>query len=194
MVAVLQRSGPERAVPEGIASGALQALFCIQHDSTMTRLLRRPTLSHFGGDSALYYEWQARVYQLEGRGPEMRTYADSARRILERRVLGRPDDAGFHARLGLAYARLGRKGDAVREGEKATNLWPPSKDAWGGPGYILNLAEIQAILGDPDAAVEQLRRVLAQRGEIALTKTSLRYDSRFASLRNAPAFRQLVGN
>jgi TolB-like protein/Flp pilus assembly protein TadD len=190
---VLERSGPERAVPEAIASGNMESILCIQHDSAMTRLLLRPTLAHFGGDSARYYEWQARAYQLEGRTLKVRAYADSARRNLEASVRGRPEDAGFHARLGLAYARLGRKDEAIREGQKATVLWPPSKDAWGGPTYVLNLAEIHTLLGNADEAVEQLRRVFQQRGEVNLTGTTLRYDSRFAPLRNHPRFRQLVG-
>jgi serine/threonine-protein kinase len=189
---VLARSGPERAVPEGITAGYTQWLFYILPDTTILRLLHRPTLTSFG-DSAAYYEWQARLYQLEGRPQDVRAYADSARHVLERVVRGRPDDAGFHARLGLVYARLGRKTDATSEGEKAIEVRPPSKDAWGGPGYVLNLAEIHTLLGDTGAAVEQLQRVVNQRGELVLSPVSLRYDSRFAPLRDHPRFRQLVG-
>jgi TolB-like protein/Flp pilus assembly protein TadD len=192
---VLQRSEPERAVTEGIASGNLEGILCIQPDSGMTQLLLRPTLAHFGGDSARYYEWRARVYQIAGRAPQLRAYADSARRILETKVQGRPEDAGFHASLGLAYARLGRKDEAIREGRRATVLLPPSKDAWAGPAYLVNLAEIHTLVGNADDAVEQLGRAFQQGwGELTLTGNTLRYDSRFAPLRSHPRFQRLLGS
>jgi serine/threonine-protein kinase len=191
---VLERSGPERAVPEGIASGYVGSIFCIRPDSGMIQVLLRPRLTHFGGDSARYYGWRARVYQIAGRAPQMRAYADSTRRILETKVRGRPEDAGFHASLGLAYARLGRKDEAIREGRKATVLLPPSKDAWGGPAYLVNLAEIYTLLGNADDAVEQLQLVFQQPGEVDIRGTSLRYDSRFVPLHNHPRFQQLLGS
>ena len=191
---VLQRSGPERAVTEGMASGNMESILCIQLDSGMTQLLLRPTIAHFGGDSARYYDWRARVYQVQGRAPELRAYADSARAILETKVQRRPDDAGYRAWLALAYARLGRKEAAIREGRKAAALSPDSKDAWAAPIYLLNLAEINTLLGNADDAVEQLRQVLQQPGELSIRGSILRYDSRFVPLRNHPRFQQLLGS
>jgi tetratricopeptide (TPR) repeat protein len=189
----LERSGPERAVPEAITSGDTRILFYIQPDSTMIRLLLRPTLAHFGRDSSRYYAWQARVYQLERRDTEVRAYADSARRTLETSARILPEDAGYHAMLGLAYAQLGRKDNAIREGQKALALRPPSKDAWGGADNVLNLAEIYALLGNSEGAIEQLQRLAQEPGETNFIGSALRYDFRFAALRDNPAFRRLQG-
>lgn len=63
-----------------------------------------------------------------------------------------PETASRHAQLGIAYADLGRKEDALREGRCALELLPESKDAYYGLDItnIFNL--ICARLGDGDLA------------------------------------------
>ena len=56
-------------------------------------------------------------------------YADSARIAFEEQLRATPDDAQRHVFLGLALAYLGRKADAVREGQRAVALLPISRDA-----------------------------------------------------------------
>ena len=43
-----------------------------------------------------------------------------------------PNSAERHAYLGLLYAFLGRKDDAIREGRRAVELKPESADAYDG--------------------------------------------------------------
>jgi len=57
---------------------------------------------------------------------------DSARAILEEELEAHPDDHRFHSALGYAYAGLGRKDDAIREGKRGVELSPVSKDALSG--------------------------------------------------------------
>src|SRR6266566_1444169 len=57
---------------------------------------------------------------------------EAARPALERTVADSPQDATRHAQLGLLYAFIGRKEDAVREGRRAVELKPISKDVIDG--------------------------------------------------------------
>ena len=68
------------------------------------------------------------------RQPERaRDACEAARVLLENAVADRPEDPRVHSALGLSYALLGRKDEAIREGERAVALWPVSKDALIGP-------------------------------------------------------------
>jgi tetratricopeptide (TPR) repeat protein len=59
--------------------------------------------------------------------------------------------------LGLIDAALGRKEEALHEGERACELVPTKKDAVDGAELIVNLALIYAWTGDKDQAFEQLK-------------------------------------
>jgi serine/threonine-protein kinase len=85
-----------------------------------------------------------------------KTHAESARIVLEKAMDEHSGDSRFHAALGLTYAYLGRKDDAIREGNHATTLYPVTKDAALGPVYILNLAKIYSLVGEYDEAIETL--------------------------------------
>src|SRR5207245_7754248 len=76
----------------------------------------------------------ATVYGLMQRGDLERAYYDSAQGLLYQEVRERPDDPRVHSALGIAYAGLGRKNEAVQEGEKGTALLPVSTEA--NQGYI----------------------------------------------------------
>jgi tetratricopeptide (TPR) repeat protein len=115
---------------------------------------------------------------------------DSARAALETALRRLPDDYGYHAQLGRAYAGLGRADDAVREGQRAVELLPPERDAYFGMENVINLALIHATLGQAEPAVRQLRIVLA--GQPFLTPAWLRVDPNWDPIRSDPAFQQLV--
>ncbi len=104
---------------------------------------------------------RAMAYHLAGDAERALPAFDSARVILEELVADRPDDPGMHAALGFAYAGLGRKDAAVRAGRRATELMPIERDAFFGPGPVLDLAWIYAMVGQPDAAIDQLERYLS---------------------------------
>jgi TolB-like protein/Flp pilus assembly protein TadD len=87
--------------------------------------------------------------------------ADSARRDLEARLREQPDDPRMRSSLSLAHALLGNKEEAIREGQRAVELEPISKDAVDGTYYVLNLGYTYARFGDVDAAVEQFERYLS---------------------------------
>jgi hypothetical protein len=89
----------------------------------------------------------------------------------------------------LIDAGLGRSEDAIREGERACELLPMSKDAVDGVGFAVNLAQIYAWTGDKDRAIEQLTMALrvpndCHYGELLLHPVwdPLRGDPRFEKI------------
>ncbi len=133
----------------------------------------------------------AQVYGLLNDREKARRAYDSARVILEGKIAQQPDDARYHSALGVVYAGLGRKDDALREGRRAVELLPISKEAWRGAYRILDLAQIQMMVGNQDEAVANLATLLSRPSE--LSATWLRLDPRWLPLKNNPQFQKLVG-
>ena len=133
----------------------------------------------------------ASFYHLMNEPSLTRVYADSARARLERTGRDRPGDPRRHAALGLAYALLQRKDDAIREGRRAVELLPVSKDALAGPEYVFYLAEIYAVVGEYEEAINRLDYLLSI-PSVTVSVPLLRLDPMWDSLRDHPRFQQLV--
>jgi serine/threonine-protein kinase len=125
-----------------------------------------------------------------GEGAAARQAFQSAVTVLED-LIGEDDgDDRYHRALGLAYAGLGRRGDAVREGERALALLPPEADALNGSYNVLGLGMIHAQLGDAENAVVWLERALSEPGRGSVHTINL--DPLFDPIREHPLFRELV--
>jgi serine/threonine protein kinase/Flp pilus assembly protein TadD len=74
----------------------------------------------------------------------------------EKIVQAQPNYGPPRCALGLIYAALGRKEEALREGRRAVELLPMEKDAIWGPAMHRYLAKIAAWVGDNDMACEEL--------------------------------------
>ncbi|NIN53122.1 MAG: protein kinase, partial [Nitrososphaeria archaeon] len=148
---------------------------------------------HFYFQKSLTY---ASVYHAMKEFPLMKSRAELARVALERAVRDHPGDPRFHASLGLAYAYLGRKSEAIQEGTRATELNPVSKDAALGPTYVLNLARIYNVTGEYEKAIDQLEYLLSiPSSEFLWQFVSihlLRLDPQWDSLRENPRFQSLL--
>jgi TolB-like protein/lipoprotein NlpI len=108
---------------------------------------------------------------------------------LERASLD-PENSRLHEDLGLLYANVGRKTDAIREGLTAVDLLPPSKDALRGPARVAGLALIYARVGDLDSAIDQLEYVLSIPSIV--TVGQLRNHPQWDPLRDHPRFQALL--
>ncbi|MFQ5629479.1 MAG: protein kinase [bacterium] len=142
-------------------------------------------------DSLGYYFQKAHLYHYFDRVSGINTYADSARALLEKKVVSAPDDPRWRRELGLVYAFLNRKNEAIRECEKAVALLPVSKDAIMGPVHLEWLAQVYTIVGEYDAATDQLEYLLSI--PTHLTVPLLKIEPAWASLRQHPRFRKLIG-
>ncbi len=65
-----------------------------------------------------------------------------------------------HIQLAKVLAQLGEKDAALAEAQRATELLPESKDAFGGPEIAAGVAEVYTILGDNDRAIRNPGRIV----------------------------------
>jgi len=119
-----------------------------------------------------------------------RAYADSARPELERQVRENPDAASNHASLGIALAILGRRDEAIREGELALAL--NAGDAFQGPQTRHQLVRIYLILGENEKALDHLEELL--KASYWLSPGWLRVDPTIDPLRRHPRFQALLAS
>jgi len=123
---------------------------------------------------------------------EMRSHAELARATLEKFSSNNPNDPRYQSALGLAYAYLGRKDEAIAEGSQAVNLYPVSKDALKGPSFVVNLAQIFVIVGEDEKAIERLEYLMSIPAGYYISINSLRKDPAWDPLRDHPRFKQLI--
>jgi serine/threonine-protein kinase len=140
--------------------------------------------------------WWPRAYfeavaaRARGDATVARTAFAAARAEVEKTMPEQPDYAQGLTALGLIDAGLGRKDDAIREGKRAVELVPISKDAIDGTDLILNLAAIYACTGEKDLALKQLAE--AARLPSSLNYGWLRLHPDWDTLRGDPRFEKIV--
>ena len=115
---------------------------------------------------------------------------ERARVIVEKSVRDVPDDSGRHAQLGAIFAGLGRKEEAIREGKRAVELSPESKDAFDGPQVTIALAQIYCWTGEKEQALQLIERSLATPNGINVP--FLKLDPIWDPIRNDPRFKALI--
>jgi TolB-like protein/Tfp pilus assembly protein PilF len=119
-----------------------------------------------------------------------RSAFSAARAEQEKIVQAQPNYGPALCVLGLIDAGLGRKDDALREGQRAVELFPVEKDAMEGPVMIKYLAMIAAWVGNKDLACEQLAVVM--RRPSGLSYGELKLQPLWDPLRGDPRFERLV--
>ena len=134
--------------------------------------------------------WKAQVYQMWDKPELARAGFEEGRILLERELERQPEDPFLHTALGVAYAGLGRKEEAIREGKRAVELYPISADAFDGPALIENLALIYTIVGEHDAALEQIDHLLSIPSGLSVGLLEL--DPSWDPLRKHPRYQEIV--
>jgi len=116
----------------------------------------------------------------------------AARAEMEKIVQEQPNYAQAMCILGLIDAGLGRKEDAMREGERAVALLPLQKDAINGILSIEYLAVIYAWVGEPDRAFQQLAVATKEPSDLSFGQLKVRpvWDP----LRDDPRFDKIVAS
>jgi len=155
----------------------------------LQELLLRLTPSAFD-DRGTWAIIRTQLLHFRGDQTQTRIYADSARLAMEERIRNTPDDAQSYVFRGLALAYLGRKAEAIADGERAVKLVPVTKDVYFGPYLQQQLVRIYILVGEPDKAIDRLEPLLKM--PYILSPGWLRIDPNFDPLRSNPRFQKLV--
>jgi tetratricopeptide (TPR) repeat protein len=132
------------------------------------------------------------------RGQAQKSF-ELARPTFEKAVDEAPSSAVRHANLGWFYAFAGRKEDAIREGRRAVELKPESKDAVDGAIMNCYLALIYARVGEKDLALPLVERLLKTSGAVdsadySITINDLKYRWEWDPIRNDSHFQELIAH
>jgi len=130
------------------------------------------------------------VYWLMKDETKRRAAFEEALAVAEAAVRQSPLEGPHRALLGLTYAGLNRKEDAIREGKRAVELLPESQDAADGPIFQMSLARIYLMVGEPQEAIKLLEHLVSIPS--GLSPYELRIDPTWDALRNNLRFRKLV--
>ena len=114
----------------------------------------------------------------------------TAREEMETVLKKQPDYAEAVSVVGMIDAALGRKEDALREGRRAVELLPVTKDVMTGSELLRNLALIYAWTGEKELALDQIAAALQGPGHI--TYGQLRLHPWWDAIRDDPRFDKLV--
>ena len=141
---------------------------------------------------------QGCTYLAQGDNANAQKAFEQAKPGFEAAVKEAPNSAERHANLGWLYALMGRKNDAIAEGERAVELKPESKDAVDGSLVSGYLALIYARVGENDLAIPLIERLLKTPGAVdsanySITLNDLKYRWEWDPLRDDPRFQKLVG-
>ena len=137
------------------------------------------------------------IHLAQGDNENARKAFEKAQPSFEALVKEAPFSADRHAILGWLYAFMGRKDDAIREGQRAVELKPESKDAFDGAIMNCYLALIYARIGEKDLALSLIERLIKTPGAVdsvdySITLNDLKYRWEWDPIRNDPRFQKLI--
>src|SRR5205814_87992 len=144
-------------------------------------------------DIELPPEWcQGLVARAKGDSDAAHLAFQQARPVMEKITRDQPDYAVGLSVLGLLDAGLGRNEDAIREGTRAVEVLPISKDSINGTSLLENLAVIYAWTGETDRALETLSYLAGIPATLSYGHLSLHPE--WDPLRNDPRFAKIIAS
>jgi TolB-like protein/DNA-binding winged helix-turn-helix (wHTH) protein/Tfp pilus assembly protein PilF len=185
----------------GMMAVARWDLAMLERDyATAEKILTDSPLETFSPDGeATKTYYQGRIALARGDRELAQRYFAAVRPDTEKRVRDNPDVAERHAGLGLLYAYMQRKEDAIRESRRAVELEPESQNAFHGAHYAANLALVYSLVGEPDQAITLIERLLSTPGPVEcsdfpnnITLADLRLRWEWDPLRSNPRFQKIL--
>ena len=161
-------------------------------DAEQREILVRLTPSAFDEDRGNWAFCLLQAYALKRDSKNVAIYAEEARKAFEQALRIEPKDpSARRAMLAVALAYLGRKRDAIREGERAVALTPMKQNGFvAGPYSEHQLVRIYILTGEPEKALDHLEALLKL--PYWLSPGWLKIDPNFDPIRNHPRFQKLV--
>jgi TolB-like protein/Tfp pilus assembly protein PilF len=142
---------------------------------------------------------QACVDLVRGDTAKAQAEFEAARPSIEKLVADSPQSGTRRAQLGLLYAFLGRKEDALREGKRAMELIPIKHDIIEGAVVEAFYALICARVGMADEAINRIERLLTtpfavDYDDASITLSDLRTRWEWDPLWNDPRFQKILAS
>ena len=135
---------------------------------------------------------EAIAARLRGDTAAARAAFTAARAEVEQTIRDQPDYALGLTVLAMIDAGLGRKEDAIREGRRAVELLPVSKDTLDGADLLTNLALVYAWVGENDLACKQLTALTKIPAQLSYGQ--LRLHPHWDPLRGDSHFEKIVAS
>jgi serine/threonine-protein kinase len=194
---------PPGVDPDGSVTGCRWDLAMLQRDySAAKKILQISSgneLSYTNAGPTPKIFFEGCVYLAQGDNVNAQKAFELARPAFEGSVKEAPMSADRHANLGWLYAFMGRKDEAIKEGRRAVELKPESKDAIDRPLMSCYLAFIYARVGEKDLALPLLERLLKTPGAVdtvdySITVNDLKYRWEWDIIRGDPRFEKIVAS
>ena len=136
------------------------------------------------------YLYYAFIYGLMNKPELEQSYYDSARVLLEKKIVELPKEPGLYSSLSIAYAGLNLDDKAIKTSEKAIELMPLGRDAWKGVYLAEDKAHTYVMIKRYSEALEQIKYLLLIPGNLSVRILEL--DPRWAPLKNLPEFKKIL--
>jgi TolB-like protein/Tfp pilus assembly protein PilF len=197
------RDIPANKDAEGALMLARWDVAMLERDFTgAEKILADSSLENFSpGGYASKAFYQGRVARARGDIESAERYFVTVCPDVEKRVREYPELAARHAELGMLYAYMQRKEDAIRESRRAVELEPESQNAFHGAVRASNLALVYALVGESDQAIMLIERLLSTPGPVEcsdfpnnITLADLRLRWEWDALRSNPRFQRILQN
>jgi serine/threonine protein kinase/Flp pilus assembly protein TadD len=197
---VMLQEIPAGVDPDGVVTLASWNLSMLERDWARAEKRLADFPADEFPDAAPKSFYQAQTALARGDMALSHTLLEKVRPAFERKVRDHPDASGDHAALGILYAYMGRKEEAIRESRRAVELCPESTDALNGVQRACNLALVYALTGEVDQAVALIERLLRTPGATTrqdfydggITQAELRLRWQWDKLRGDPGFQKLL--
>jgi serine/threonine-protein kinase len=137
-----------------------------------------------------YFLYKGVAYWFMEQKDQAKIYLDSARVVHERLVQTAPHDIDNYSLLGLAYAGLGMKEQAIQAAKKAVELEPINKNAFWAPHHHRWLAYIYSMVGEYDKALDEIELLLSI--PYYFTTWDLKLSPFWDPMRDHPRFQELI--
>ena len=192
---------PSGTDPDGIVTCTRWEVAMIERDFAAAAAVLQnssvESLDYLNSEATPKTFFEGCILLAQGNTKGAREKFEQAREKSEAAVRESPTTADRHAILGLVYAFMGQKAEAVREGRRAAELMPESKDAFDGAIVSCFLALIYARVGENDQALPLIERLLKTPGAVdsagySITINDLKHRWEWDPIRNDPRFQKLI--
>jgi non-specific serine/threonine protein kinase len=133
---------------------------------------------------------QAQVYNFKKEHEKAKIHYKKALDLINLKIKEEPEDSRYHSTLGIIYAGLDQKENAIRSGQRGVELLPVSKEAWRGSFREYDMAIIYTMVGEEGKAIDLLDGLLSRPTDFSASIIKL--NPQWDLLRDNPRFISLL--